>query len=86
MPEPIKPHPFGLLTRVQWNLFHLGSCTEGDGSHQRKGIFRIAFFEGRILEAYFPRECVDSDGPAAMCTPGAGLACKQSMKPQVALL
>lgn len=40
---------FGLLTDVfvliedSGICFHLRSCTEGNGSHQRKVIFRICF-------------------------------------------
>lgn len=61
--QSTKPRPFGLLTdvswadRVQWNLFHLKSCTEGDGSHQRKVIFRIVllllFFKVEYLKHIF---------------------------------
>lgn len=35
---------FLVLTEYRWICFHLESCIEGDGSHQRKVIFRIFLF------------------------------------------
>lgn len=53
---------YGLLIEYSGICFHLRSCTEENGSHQRKVTFRtfcccFVFFEGRLLEAYF-LECV----------------------------
>lgn len=53
---------FLVLTEYSRICVHLRSCTEGNGSHQRKVLFRILFcfvlfFEGRVLEAYL-LECV----------------------------
>lgn len=78
---------FLVLTEYSWICFHLESWIEGDGSHQRKVIFRIFLFcvgflkVEYLLEAYFPRVCVDGYGPAEVSIPGTGLACEKYMKP-----
>lgn len=45
-------------------------------------MFCVGFLKVEyLLEAYFPRVCVDGYGPAEVSIPGTGLAYEKYMKP-----